>query len=108
MIDLFENRGTFLKRPDYTPYFYLGGEIAYFNQKLKRDNKYINIQNQFEKASFTFPVGVGFRIKTGRQSNIAIEFINYFSMSTDIDINFINDNSKPQKDQWVAFKIRIG
>ncbi|MFN3403370.1 MAG: DUF6089 family protein [Cytophagaceae bacterium] len=79
VIDLFENRGRYIKRPDYTPYLFIG--IAYFhhNPKTYYNGRWVNLQPvQTEGKSYSLhqisiPFGVGFRYKLAKQWDLAFE-----------------------------------
>lgn len=88
VFDLYENRGTFLKRPDYTPYAILGLAGFYHNpwmqQAADADGKTTGAKtsgttfNSFDKNKTSviqaaLIYGVGFRYKLARQLDIALE-----------------------------------
>ena len=106
MIDLMENRGTFLKRASFTPYLNVGIEGVHVLQKEKENVNYRKISH-LEKTTFAIPVGVGFRYKLSRVNDLAIEFIHYFSSSSDIDFNVIHKKTTDKNDQWFAIKIKL-
>ena len=73
--DLYENRGTFLKRPDYTPYALVGLSAFYHNPKMLESKTALN---SFDKEGTSviqaaLLYGIGFRYKLARQLDIALE-----------------------------------
>ena len=78
IFDLYENRGTFLKRPDYTPYA-LVGLAGFYHNPLMTTGGGKNALNSFDKEGGTSVIqaallyGVGFRYKLARQWDIALE-----------------------------------
>ena len=91
IFDLFENRGTFKKRPDYTPYAFIGFAMFYHNPKAKFDGKWVALKllstegqglpaingrkppKPYSLIQPAIPFGVGFRYKLDRQLDIAFE-----------------------------------
>ena len=91
IFDLFENRGTFKKRPDYTPYAFIGFAMFYHNPKAKFDGKWVALKPLSTEGQVlpainerkppkpyyliqpAIPFGVGFRYKLDRQLDIAFE-----------------------------------
>ena len=78
IFDLYENRGTFLKRPDYTPYA-LVGLGGFYHNPLMLTGGGKNRFNSFDKEGGTSVIqaallyGVGFRYKLAKQLDIALE-----------------------------------
>ena len=80
IFDLYENRGTFLKRPDYTPYATFGLAAVYHNPKILTNNggytAFNNIDlNPTSALQGSLMYGVGFRYKLARQLDIALEMV---------------------------------
>lgn len=88
VFDLYENRGTFLKRPDYTPYAIFGLGAFYHNpwmqQAADANGKTTGAKtsgttfNSFDKNKTSviqaaLIYGVGFRYKLAKQLDIALE-----------------------------------
>ena len=92
IFDLFENRGTFKKRPDYTPYAFIGFAMFFHNPKAKFDGKWVALKplktegqglepgpsgrkppKPYSLIQPAIPFGVGFRYKLDRQLDIAFE-----------------------------------
>jgi len=87
VIDLFENRGNYRKRPDYTPYMFVG--LAYFhhNPQAKDPNgHWVNLHKlhtegqglpggpkQYSLNQIALPIGIGFRYKLAKHLDIAFE-----------------------------------
>ncbi len=90
VIDLFENRSKFTKRPDYTPYLFFG--IAYFNHnpiaKLPEEfgGDKVNLRelstegqgleggaNPYSLHQIAIPIGIGFRYKLAKHWDLAFE-----------------------------------
>ncbi|MCH8048068.1 MAG: hypothetical protein IID44_30610, partial [Planctomycetes bacterium] len=97
IFDLFENRGTFKKRPDYTPYAFIGFAMFLHNPKAKINGKWVALKplstegqglgravladgslgreppKPYSLIQPAIPFGVGFRYKLDRQLDIAFE-----------------------------------
>lgn len=79
IVDFFENRGTFIKRPDYTPYGFAGLAVLYHNPKVaKSAGKSAKDWTDVNYASFSnvtaaLVYGLGFRYKLDNQIDIALE-----------------------------------
>lgn len=75
IFDLYENRGTFLKRPDYTPYGFVGLAAFHHNPRMQASltpfNSFDKNPTSIIQAALLY--GVGFRYKLARQWDIALE-----------------------------------
>jgi hypothetical protein len=87
VIDLFENRGKYTKRVDYTPYMFVG--LAYFHHNPKGqtpDGNWVNLRNlstegqgleggpkQYSLHQIALPIGLGFRYKLAKHLDLAFE-----------------------------------
>lgn len=87
VIDLFENRGKYTKRPDYTPYIFAG--LAYFHhspEAQSADGSWVSLRNlhtegqglsggskPYSLHQVAVPIGVGFRYKLAKQLDLAFE-----------------------------------
>jgi hypothetical protein len=87
VIDLFENRGKYTKRPDYTPYIFAG--LAYFHHNpegLTPDGNWVSLRNlhtegqglaggakPYSLNQIALPIGVGFRYKLAKHLDLAFE-----------------------------------
>lgn len=81
VIDLFENRGTFLKRPKLIPYLYLGLGVIYQNPKGKTaDGEWVALkplkteEKSYSRIQPIIPVGLGLRYKVTNNIDISFEF----------------------------------
>lgn len=88
VIDLFENRGTYLKRRDFSPYFFGGLAIFYHNPKAQIDGKWVALQplgtegqnvsgkgypTKYSRVQISLPFGAGVNYKLDRQYNLGFE-----------------------------------
>ena len=81
IIDLFENRGKYTKRPDYTPYVAIGLAYFHMNPKGQINNQgtwYSLEKYKLEGQSFSLnqvsvPISLGFRYKLSKQWDLAFE-----------------------------------
>jgi hypothetical protein len=92
VIDLLENRRSFLKRPDFIPYFFTG--IAYFHHNPQArtpaafGGRWIDLQplmlegKKYSLNQVAIPVGLGFRYKLSQRLDLAFE-IGWRFTSTD-------------------------
>lgn len=87
VIDLFENRGKYTKRVDYTPYMFVG--IAYFHHNPKGQTPggdWVNLKNlstegqgmadgakAYSLHQIALPIGLGFRYKLAKHLDLAFE-----------------------------------
>jgi hypothetical protein len=78
--DFFENRSYPEKRPEYTPYVFLG--IAYFRHNpkgLSPDGEWVNLRPlqtegyNYKLHQVAIPFGIGFRYKLAKQWDLAFE-----------------------------------
>ncbi len=88
IVELFENRGTYMKRRDFAPYLFLGVAGFYHNPKAERDGKWIALQplgtegqktsgkgypTPYRRLQVSIPFGLGADYKLNRQLNIGYE-----------------------------------
>jgi hypothetical protein len=86
VVDLFENRGTFLKRQPYNVYAYLGIGIIYHNPRAKTPDNYgekggewVSLQplqtegKSYSRVQFVIPGGMGIRYRLGNRFDVAVE-----------------------------------
>ncbi len=88
VIDLFENRGTYLKRRDFSPYFFGGVAVFYHNPKAQIDGKWVALQplgtegqnvsgqgypTKYSRVQISLPFGAGVNYKLDRQYNLGFE-----------------------------------
>jgi hypothetical protein len=92
VVDLWENRGKFQKRPDYTPYFFTGVNYFLMNPKGKTPDgewvalKPLHTENKsYSLHQVAIPVGVGFRYKLSKQLDLAFEMGWRFTMTDYLD-----------------------
>ena len=99
VIDLFENRGKYNKRVDYTPYLFLG--IAYFHHNPKAqtaDGSWVSLRDlstegqgleggpkKYSLNQIALPIGVGFRYKLAKHLDLAFEIGWRFTTTDYID-----------------------
>ncbi len=100
VIDLFENRGTFLKRPKLIPYFYLGIAGIYHNPKAKTpDGEWIALKPlQTETKTYSrfqpvIPVGLGAKLKVTNNIDVSFEFGYRYTFTDYLDD--VSGNYKP-------------
>ena len=83
VVDLFENRGTFLKRPTIVPYAFLGIGFFHHNPKARtpvdQGNEWVALRPlQTEEKSYSaiqpvIPMGLGVRYKLAQNFDISFE-----------------------------------
>lgn len=83
IVDLFENRGTFLKRPNIIPYAFLGIGLIHHNPKARtpvdQGNEWVALKPlQTEERTYSLiqpviPLGLGVRYKFNRNIDISFE-----------------------------------
>jgi len=116
IIDLWENRGNYKKRPDYTPYIALG--LAYFHMNPKGQ---INNQGQwyvldnyglegknFSKNQLAIPVTLGFRYKLSKQWDLSFEAGWRFTLTDYLDgvsHKYVDPNSLPGGVNGIAYQL---
>jgi hypothetical protein len=84
--DLFANKGTYLKRPDYTPYAFLGLAVFYQSPLAQLDNNsgaYTNLRTynkglnsegmSSSPIQIAVPFGLGFRKKMNKEWDFSFE-----------------------------------
>lgn len=99
VIDLFENRGKYNKRVDYTPYLFVG--LAYFHHNPKAqtaDGNWVSLRDlstegqgleggpkKYSLNQIALPIGVGFRYKLAKHLDLAFEIGWRFTTTDYID-----------------------
>ena len=99
VIDLFENSRRFSKRPDYTPYMFVG--LAYFHHNPQGQNAngdWVNLKDlhtegqglpggpkNYSRNQIAIPLGVGFRYKLSKQWDIAFDIGWRFTLTDYLD-----------------------
>ncbi len=90
MIDLFENRNTFLRRPDFVPYGFAGIALFHHNPKARTpedmSRDWVALQPlgtegqglegyaaPYKRIQLAIPAGVGFRYKVSSRIDVAFE-----------------------------------
>lgn len=86
VVDLFENRGTFLKRPQLVPYVYAGLGIIYHNPRAKtpqnfgeKGGEWVSLQplqtegTTYSRVQFVIPAGLGVRYRVTDRFDFAFE-----------------------------------
>jgi len=80
IVDLFENRNNYLKRPDFVPYVF--GGVAGFYHSPKANNQSgtaVDLQSlktegvSYSKLQFSIPLGVGIRYRINRSLDASFE-----------------------------------
>lgn len=107
IVDFFENRGTFQKRPDYTPYAFVGVGAFYHNPK----DKFTKIAfketpwGQFSNFQAAFLYGLGFRYKIDKLWDLALE-IGWRVTTTDM-LDGVKGGAWESTDGWSATHKRM-
>ncbi len=99
VIDLFENSRRYTKRPDYTPYMFVG--LAYFHhnpQGQTPDGDWVNLKDlhtegqglpggpkNYSRHQIALPLGVGFRYKLAKQWDLAFDIGWRFTLTDYLD-----------------------
>jgi hypothetical protein len=99
VIDLFENSRRYTKRPDYTPYMFVG--LAYFHhnpQGQTPDGDWVNLKDlhtegqglpggpkNYSRNQIALPIGVGFRYKLAKQWDLAFDIGWRFTLTDYLD-----------------------
>jgi Domain of unknown function (DUF6089) len=91
VLDLFENRGTYLKRRDFAPYVFAGVAAYYHNPKAVKDGEVVALQplgtegqkssnraaqgyeKPYKRGQISIPFGIGANYKLSRQLNLGYE-----------------------------------
>jgi hypothetical protein len=89
VIDLFENRGTYLKRREIAPYLFAGVGFFHHNPKAEIDGKFVALQplgtegqkksggfegrKPYKRLQISVPFGAGVRYKIDRQYDVGFE-----------------------------------
>jgi hypothetical protein len=102
MIDFFENRSTFLRRPDFVPYAFAGIAVFHNNPKAKvpvdEGNRWVALQplgtegqglegygKPYSRIQLGIPMGVGFRYKVSPRVDLAFEIGYRFTFTDYLD-----------------------
>jgi hypothetical protein len=92
IVDLWENRGKFHKRPDYTPYLFAGINYFHMNPKGKDPSgNYVALAplhtegKSYSLHQIAIPVGLGFRYKLSKQWDLAFEMGWRFTLTDYLD-----------------------
>jgi hypothetical protein len=99
VIDLFENSRRYTKRPDYTPYMFIG--LAYFHHNPQAQNAngdWVNLKDlhtegqglpggpkNYSRNQLAVPLGVGVRYKLSKQWDLAFEVGWRFTLTDYLD-----------------------
>ena len=99
VIDLFENSRRYTKRPDYTPYMFIG--IAYFHHNPEGQNAngdWVNLKDlhtegqglpggakNYSRNQIAIPLGLGFRYKLSKQWDLAFDIGWRFTLTDYLD-----------------------
>jgi len=91
VFDLFENRGTYLKRADFTPYGFIGVAVFAHNPKAEYKGNFVALQplgtegqnspnaadkgypSTYSKVQIAIPFGVGVKYKLDRRWDLGFE-----------------------------------
>ncbi len=123
VLDLFENRGTYLKRRDFSPYVFAGVAGYYHNPKGVKGSEVVALQTlgtegqksndraakgyekPYSRAQISIPFGLGANYRINRQMNIGYEigwrktFTDYLD---DVSGNYADQNDLSAKAQEYA------
>jgi hypothetical protein len=113
MLDLFENRNTFLRRPDFVPYGILGIAVFHHNPRAQRpedlgggwvplqplgtEGQFANgpgterYPNPYKRIQIAVPAGLGFRYKVSPRIDLAFEVsyrFTFFDYLDDVSGNY--------------------
>ena len=132
IVDLFENRRTYLRRPDFTPYAFAGIAVFHHNPKayydggnpdvdiasgwyelqpLGTEGQYAGVSGYpeaYSRVQFAIPFGVGVKYKIDRRWDIGFEitwrktFTDYID---DVSTNYA-DKSDLRSDEAIVFADR--
>lgn len=99
VIDLFENSRRYTKRPDYTPYMFIG--LAYFHHNPQGKNAngdWVNLKDlhtegqglpggpkNYSRNQLAIPIGLGFRYKLSKQWDLAFDIGWRFTLTDYLD-----------------------
>ena len=99
VIDLFANARRYTKRPDYTPYMFIG--LAYFHhnpQGQTPDGDWVNLKDlhtegqglpggpkNYSRNQLALPIGLGFRYKLSKQWDLAFDIGWRFTLTDYLD-----------------------
>jgi hypothetical protein len=123
VIDLFENRGTFLRRPQLVPYAYAGLGIIYHNPRAKtpqnfgeKGGEWVSLQPletegiSYSRVQFVIPGGVGVRYRLTDRFDFAFEVGFRYSFTDYLDdvSGDFPDPSSLQSDLARAMSNRTG
>lgn len=92
IVDLFENRGSYFRRPDFAPYGFLGVAVFHHNPKTLHNGSYVALQplgtegqyspnrvaegypEPYSKVQIAIPFGLGVKYKLDRHWDLGFEF----------------------------------
>lgn len=116
IIDLWENRGKYTKRPDYTPYVAVG--LAYFHMnpkgQINNTGTWYTLDNYkiegkvFSKNQLAIPVSLGFRYKLSKQWDLAFEVGWRFTLTDYLDgvsKKYVDPTTLPGGVNGVAYQL---
>lgn len=99
VIDLFANARRYTKRPDYTPYMFVG--LAYFHHNPQGQNAngdWVNLKDlhtegqgmpggpkNYSRNQLALPIGLGFRYKLSKQWDLAFDIGWRFTLTDYLD-----------------------
>jgi len=87
VVDLYENLGRYEKRPEFTPYGFIGLGVFRHNPQAELDGEWINLKplntegqgtadeqgKEYSLIQLAVPVGLGFRYKLAKNWDLAFE-----------------------------------
>lgn len=99
VIDLFANARRYTKRPDYTPYMFIGLAYFYHNpQGQNPEGDWVNLKDlhtegqglpggpkNYSRHQLALPIGLGFRYKLSKQWDIAFDIGWRFTLTDYLD-----------------------
>lgn len=101
VIDLFQNRGNFRKRVDFTPYGFVGLAFFRFNPKTEFKGTWVDLQplqtegKKYSLNQFAVPFGIGFRYRLNKVLDLAFEIGWRYTMTDyldDVSNVYVNKN----------------
>ena len=109
IFDFYENRGTWQRRPDYTPYAFLGLGVFYHNPKTEAGGVAFKSLPHMGKGWSTiqgaFLYGVGFRYKLDKRLDLALE-IGWRITTTDM-LDGVDGEMWQNTDGWDPSEVAI-
>ncbi len=98
VVDLFENRGTFLKRPELVPYIFAGLGMIYHNPRAQtpenfgeKGGEWVSLQPletegvSYSRVQFVIPAGIGVRYRMADRLDFAFEIGFRYSFTDYLD-----------------------